>query len=82
MVAAFRDALRRRGDSAALRTGDMKLTVSSTLPALHIYTGVGSHAALEAQFIPDAIHHPNFPSTILRAGDRWLHVIEYRFEQA
>ncbi len=60
----------------------MKVTVSSTLPALHIYTGVGTHAALEAQFIPDAIHHSNFPSTILRAGDRWHHVIEYRFEQA
>ena len=65
-----------------LSTGDMKLTVSSTLPALHIYTGVGSHAALEAQFIPDAIHHSNFPSTVLRAGDLWHHVIEYRFEQA
>lgn len=65
-----------------LSSHNMKLTVSSTLPALHIYTGVGSHAALEAQFIPDAIHHPNFPSTILRSGDRWHHVIEYRFEQA
>ena len=58
---------------------DMKLTVSSTLPALHIYTGVGSHAALEAQFIPDAVHHDNFPSTVLRAGERWHHIIEYRF---
>lgn len=63
----------------SLSSNDLKLTVSSTLPALHIYTGVGSHAALEAQFIPDAIHHPNFPSTILRAGERWHHTIEYRF---
>ena len=62
-----------------LSAGGMTLTVSSTLPALHIYTGVGTHAALEAQFIPDAIHHPNFPSTILRAGDRWHHTIEYQF---
>lgn len=65
----------------ALSSDDLKLTVSSTLPALHIYTGVGSHAALEAQFIPDAIHHPNFPSTILRAGERWHHIIEYKFTQ-
>lgn len=62
-----------------LSSSDMKLTVSSTLPALHIYTGVGSHAALEAQFIPDAIHHPNFPSTVLPAGQRWHHIIEYKF---
>ena len=62
-----------------LSGGGVELTVSSTLPALHIYTGVGSHAALEAQFIPDAIHHPNFPSTILRAGERWHHTIEYKF---
>ncbi len=62
-----------------LSSNDMKVTVSSTLPALHIYTGVGSHAALEAQFIPDAIHHPNFPSTVLRAGERWHHIIEYKF---
>lgn len=65
----------------ALSADGLKLTVSSTLPALHIYTGVGSHAALEAQFIPDAIHHPNFPSTLLRAGERWHHIIEYTFTQ-
>ncbi len=58
---------------------DMELTVSSTLPALHIYTGVGSHAALEAQFIPDAVHHANFPSTVLPAHKRWHHTIEYQF---
>lgn len=62
-----------------LSAGDMRMTVSSTLPALHIYTGVGSHAALEAQFIPDAIHHPNFPSTVLEADEHWHHVIEYKF---
>lgn len=61
-----------------LSAGALTLTVSSTLPALHIYTGVGSHAALEAQFIPDAIHHPDFPSTILRAGQRWRHTISYQ----
>ena len=72
------DGMRELG---ALSAGGLTLTVSSTLPALHIYTGVGTHAALEAQFIPDAIHHPNFPSTILRTGDRWHHIIEYRFER-
>lgn len=62
-----------------LSCADMVLTVSSTLPALHIYTGVGTHTALEAQFIPDAVHHPNFPSTVLKARARWHHTIEYNF---
>lgn len=62
-----------------LSCGDMELTVSSTLPALHLYTGKGTHAALEAQFIPDAIHHPSFPSTILPANQQWHHTIEYKF---
>lgn len=64
-----------------LSADGIKLTVSSTLPALHIYTGVGSHAALEAQFIPDAVHHPNFPSTALPAGQRWQHTTEYKFTE-
>lgn len=66
-------------EMGTLSCQDMKLTVSSTLPSLHIYTGVGTHAALEAQFIPDAVHHDNFPSTVLRAGDHWHHIIEYSF---
>lgn len=71
------DGLRELG---ALSAAGLKLTVSSTLPALHIYTGKYTHAALEAQFIPDAVHHPNFPSTILKAAQPWQHMIEYRFD--
>lgn len=63
----------------ALSAAGLKLTVSSTLPALHIYTGKYTHAALEAQFIPDAVHHQNFPSVVLCAGRQWHHVIEYKF---
>lgn len=64
----------------SLASTDLKLTVSSTLPALHVYTGKRTHVALEAQFIPDAIHHPNFPSTVLKAGTHWTHAIEYKFD--
>jgi len=71
------DGMRELGSFSG---GDRRLTISSTLPALHIYTGARTHAALEAQFIPDAVHHPNFPSTVLPAGQRWHHVIEYRFD--
>ncbi|MFM7628333.1 MAG: aldose epimerase family protein [Algoriphagus sp.] len=34
---------------------------------------------LESQNWPDAIHHPNFPSSILRLGETYTHTIDYRF---
>lgn len=34
---------------------------------------------LESQNWPDAIHHDNFPSPILRPGEKYSHLIEYRF---
>ena len=63
-----------------LSAAGMRMTVLSTLPTLHVYTGKRTHVALEAQFIPDAVHHAEFPSTVLRAGERWHHVIQYRFD--
>lgn len=55
------------------------MTICSDLPCLHLYTGLRSHAALEAQFIPDAVHHPEFPSVLLPAGRVWKHSIGWRF---
>jgi len=39
------------------------------------------HAALclETQHFPDAIHHPDFPSVVLRPGETYRQVTEYRF---
>ena len=34
---------------------------------------------LETQHFPDAVHHPNFPSAVLRAGDRYRNCTVYRF---
>lgn len=34
---------------------------------------------LETQHFPDAPNQPNFPSTILRAGETYRHTTEYRF---
>ena len=41
----------------------------------HKYTGL----CLEPQHFPDAPNHPNFPSTVLRAGEVYKHVSFYRF---
>ncbi|MBM3427120.1 MAG: galactose mutarotase, partial [Bacteroidetes bacterium] len=34
---------------------------------------------LESQNWPDAIHHPNFPSPVLRPGETYSHTMDYRF---
>jgi aldose 1-epimerase len=34
---------------------------------------------LESQNWPDAIHHSNFPSPVLRPGETYTHTIDYRF---
>ena len=42
----------------------------------------GPRAALclETQFAPDAVHHPEWDSPILKAGLRYDHTTIYRFE--
>lgn len=62
------------------------LTVSSTLPSIHVYTADGlpdprSCVALEAQYIPNGMHSDVFPSPLLRQGDAWKHRTVYKFEQ-
>ncbi|KAL4713400.1 hypothetical protein ACJJTC_010385 [Scirpophaga incertulas] len=34
---------------------------------------------LETQKFPDAVHHSNFPSVILKPGDLYVHNVHYRF---
>jgi len=71
------------------------LAMETTQPGLQLYTGnwiaeglagkdgkqYGPHGAfcLEAQFYPDAVHHGNFQSPILKAGDTARQTTIYRF---
>ena len=70
------------------------LSIKTSLPGLQLYNGSGisrqtgkggvsygpfSGLALEPQFYPDAIHHPEFPQPILKAGEEYHHFIEYKF---
>ena len=70
------------------------LSIRTSLPGIQLYNGSGitlregkggvqygpqSGLALEPQFYPDAIHHPDFPQPILKAGETYQHYIEYRF---
>ena len=66
----------------------------TTLPGLQVYTagfltdrqgkdgaiyGKNHGVCLETQFWPDAVHHENFPSPVLRAGEVYRHKTVYRF---
>jgi len=53
---------------------DGKRTGKSGKP--HLYR---SAVALETQGFPDAVHHPQFPSVVLRPGDVYHSVSKYRF---
>ena len=71
------------------------MEVLTTEPGLQFYSGnfldgtirgrsgvpYVKHAALclETQHFPDAVHHPNFPSTVLEPGQRLTSQTMYRF---
>ena len=71
------------------------MEVSTNEPAIVLYSGnyldgslrgkggaaYGRHAGvcLETGRPPDAVHHPHFPTTILRPGDVYRHICVYRF---
>jgi aldose 1-epimerase len=59
-------------------TGRM-LEVLTTEPGLQLYTGNPRAFALETQHFPDSPHHPQFPTTVLRAGERFESTTVYRF---
>ena len=75
-------------------TGDLALDIWSTEPGVQFYDGQylpdtdgfrgrkgNQHAGccLEPQRFPDAINHPNFPGAVLRPGETYRQVTEYRF---
>jgi aldose 1-epimerase len=57
--------------------------VSVPVPGLNgIGYGSWSGVALEAQAWPDAANHPDFPSAVLRPGESYRQVTEYRFARS
>lgn len=71
------------------------LTLEATLPGVQFYAGnfldgspkgkggvpYGCRGGfcLETQFYPDSIHHENFPSPVLKAGETWRHTARFSF---
>ncbi len=55
------------------------MEVRTTQPGVQLYTGRPGRFCLETQHFPDSIHHPNFPSTILRPGEKFESTTIYSF---
>ena len=65
------------------------LEVWTDQPGIQVYSGnfldgslgYAKHASicLETQHFPDAVHHPEFPNTILRPGETFESTTEFRF---
>lgn len=80
--------------AALLRGGSAQMVIETTEPGLQVHTAdhlrpgatgtggrsFGPHAgiALEPQIWPDAIHHPGWPSPVLRAGEVYRHITMMR----
>lgn len=47
------------------------MEVRTTEPGVQLYTGRPGTFCLETQHFPDSVNHPNFPSTILRPGEKF-----------
>ncbi|MGK7379633.1 aldose epimerase family protein [Planococcus sp. 1R117A] len=56
-----------------------QLVVETTEPAVVLYTGNRLGLCLETQGLPDSIHHPHFPSAILKKGERFNSETRYSF---
>ena len=70
---------------AVVSTDALDLELSTGSPGLQVFTGevlVGgprSGLALEPQLFPDAPHHPEFPSAVLRPGETRRTTMLWRF---
>lgn len=75
------------------KTG-IKMKLSTDFPCVLLYSGnslpertgkggimmpVRAGFCLETQLYPDAPHHPEFPSIVLKAGEVWKHTAEFEF---
>jgi len=77
------------------KTSGIEMRLETTLPGLQFYSGnflgegrvgksgsiyrKGSGLCLETQFYPDAPNKPEFPSAVLKVGDKYEHITKLSF---
>ncbi len=82
--------------AALLEAGGLRMVCLTNQPGVQLYTGnyldgdkgkggavYGRRCALclETQNFPDAVHHDNFPDSILRKGERYLQITQFQFSE-
>ncbi|MDH3264579.1 MAG: galactose mutarotase, partial [Paracoccaceae bacterium] len=61
----------------------LRMTMETTELGLQVYDGrAGAGVALEAQGWPDAPNRPDFPSILLRPGERYEQITRWSFGRA
>ena len=55
------------------------MEVWTTQPGVQLYTGNGRAVCLEAELYPDSPNRPEFPTAVLRPGDKYSQTTIYRF---
>jgi aldose 1-epimerase len=55
------------------------MELRTTQPGVQFYTGNPRGFCLETEHYPDSIHHPNFPSIVLRPGETFKSTTMYTF---
>ena len=55
------------------------MEVRTTQPGVQLYTGRPGRFCLETQHFPDSVNHPNFPSTIVRPGEKFESATVFSF---
>lgn len=71
-------------DACAAEAGGVRLELRTDYPALQLYTGSGlarknAGFAIEPQFVPDSPNRPEFPSPVLRRGEKFHRFAEFAF---
>lgn len=76
------------------KTG-IEMHLNTDMPGIQFYSGntlpvregkygditpVRAGFCLETQFFPDSIHHENFPSIVLKAGEKWKYFAQFSFK--
>jgi aldose 1-epimerase len=56
-----------------------QMEVRTTQPGVQLFTGRQGRFCLETQHFPDSVNHTNFPSTLLRPGEKFQSTTIYGF---
>lgn len=73
--------------ACTVRAGGVSIELHTDFPAVQIYTASAMEEpfqsncalAIEPEFFPDSPHHPAFPSTVLKKGEKLHKYAEFRF---